>query len=57
MFFRSPTAHSAPFLLLAPNPTLLPFTLGVLFVGALLGITGSFFSVRRYLGQKPHWHG
>jgi len=57
MFLRNLTAHSAPFLLLAPNPTLLPFTLAVLAVGALLGLTGSAFSVRRYLRQKPEWQG
>ena len=57
LYLRSLTAHSAPFLLVAPNTTLLPFALGLVLAGALLGLTGSVFSVRRFLGRKPEWHG
>jgi cell division transport system permease protein len=57
MYLRSLTARSAPFLLLAPDSILLPSSLGLLLVGALLGVTGSTLSVRRYLRQKPEWQG
>ncbi len=57
MYLRSFTAHTVPFLRLAPNEALLPFALGLIAAGALLGLTGSIFSVRRYLARKPGWHG
>ncbi len=57
MYLRDLSARAAPFLLLAPDRSLLPFTLYLLLAGALLGLTGSLVSLRRYLRQKPEWHG
>jgi len=56
MYLRSVSERSAPFLLLAPDAALLTFGLGLVAAGALLGLTGSAFSVRRYLRRKPEWH-
>jgi cell division transport system permease protein len=56
MYLRHLSAQSAPFVSLVPDPVLLPFTLALCATGAVLGITGSAFSVRRYLRRKPEWH-
>ena len=56
MYLRTLSARSAPFVLLAPDSTLVPFALGLLLAGAALGLTGSAFSVRRYLRKRPEWH-
>ncbi|MBN1457938.1 MAG: ABC transporter permease [Armatimonadetes bacterium] len=56
MYLRTLSARSAPFVLLAPDSTLLPFALCLILAGAALGLTGSAFSVRRYLRKRPEWH-
>ncbi len=56
MYLRSLSERSAPFLLLAPDNTLLSFGLGLTLAGAILGLSGSAFSVRRYLRRRPEWH-
>ncbi len=56
MYLRSLSERSAPFLLLAPDNVLLVFGIAVAASGAVLGLTGSAFSVRRYLRRKPEWH-
>jgi len=57
MYLRNLSAQSAPFVILAPDSTLLPFGVYLVSAGAVLGLTGSGFSVRRYLRRKPEWHG
>lgn len=54
MYLRDLAEHS--FFPLAPDRALLFFALYLLLAGALLGLTGSIFSIRRYLRQKPEWH-
>jgi cell division transport system permease protein len=56
MYLRHLSAESAPFVSLAPDHALLPFGLALAAAGAILGFTGSAFSVRRYLRRKPEWH-
>jgi cell division transport system permease protein len=56
MYLRSVASRSAPFWALAPDYQLLHFGLAVIAAGAVLGLTGSAFSVRRYLHRKPRWH-
>ena len=56
MYLRSVSERSAPFLLLAPDAALVTFGVGLVAAGAFLGLTGSAFSVRRYLRRKPEWH-
>jgi cell division transport system permease protein len=56
MYLRTLSARSAPFVLLAPDSALVPFTIALLVAGAVLGLTGSAFSVRRYLRRRPEWH-
>ncbi|UCC67527.1 MAG: hypothetical protein JSV79_10420 [Armatimonadota bacterium] len=55
MYLRDLSARATPFLFLAPDRALLPFTLYLLLAGALLGVTGSVVSIRRYLRRKPEW--
>lgn len=57
MYLRSLSAHSAPFFFLAPDSMLLPFSLYLLLAGAVLGLTGSIASLRRFLRRRPEWHG
>ncbi len=57
MYLRDLSARAAPFFFLLPDRALLPFTLYLLLAGAVLGLTGSAVSIRRYLRQKPEWHG
>jgi cell division transport system permease protein len=54
MYLRSLSERS--FVLLAPDSVLLTFGAAVVLAGALLGLTGSALSVRRYLRRKPEWH-
>jgi cell division transport system permease protein len=56
MYLRHLSAQSAPFMSLAPDQALLPFGLALCAAGALLGMTGSTLSVRRYLRRRPEWH-
>jgi cell division transport system permease protein len=56
MYLRHLSARSAPFMSLAPDHALLSFGLALCAAGAILGITGSVFSVRRYMRRKPEWH-
>jgi len=56
MYLRSLSAESVPFVVLAPDSILTWFGFGLLAAGAALGLTGSTFSVRRYLRRKPEWH-
>jgi cell division transport system permease protein len=56
MYLRSASARSVPFITMLPDKDLVPFGLGVLLGGIVLGLTGSAFSVRRYLRRKPEWH-
>ncbi len=56
MYLRSLSAHSVPFMTMLPDNDLILFGLGVLLGGVILGLTGSAFSVRRYLRRKPEWH-
>jgi cell division transport system permease protein len=55
MYLRSLSAESLPFVVLAPDNLLTWFGLGMFAAGAALGLTGSAFSVRRYLRKKPEW--
>jgi len=55
MYLRTLSERSAPFLLLAPDNALIAFGLGLVLAGGFLGLTGSAFSVRRYLRRKPEW--
>ncbi len=55
MYLRSLSAHSAPFFLLMPDRDMLPFGLCLLLTGALLGLTGSAVSLRRFLRRRPEW--
>jgi hypothetical protein len=48
-------ARSAPFFLLQPDQALLPFGCYLVLGGALLGVIGSAFSLRRFLRRKPEW--
>jgi len=57
MYLRGLTARSAPFVFLAPDSAMLPFALLLLLTGALLGLTGSAVSIRRYMSRRPQWHG
>jgi len=57
MYLRALSAKSAPFMTLAPDTILIPFGIGILASGAILGLTGSAVSVRRYLRRNPGWHG
>jgi cell division transport system permease protein len=57
MYLRSLTARSAPFVFLAPDSSMLPFAVILLLAGALLGLTGSAISIRRYMSGRPEWHG
>jgi cell division transport system permease protein len=56
MYLRNLSAKSVPFVVLAPDSILTWFELGLFAAGAVLGLTGSAFSVRRYLRRKPEWH-
>jgi cell division transport system permease protein len=56
MYLRSLSAKSVPFVVLAPDNILTWFGLGLFAAGTVLGLTGSAFSVRRYLRRKPEWH-
>jgi len=55
MYLRSLSERSTLFLLLAPDNALITFGVGLIVAGAFLGLTGSAFSVRRYLRRKPEW--
>jgi cell division transport system permease protein len=55
MYLRSLSAHSAPFFLLMPDRAMLSFGLYLLLTGALLGLTGSAVSLRRFLRRRPEW--
>ncbi len=54
MYLRSLSERS--FVLLAPDSVLLTFGAAVVIAGAVLGLTGSTLSVRRYLRRRPEWH-
>jgi len=56
MYLRSLSARAAPFFLLMPDRAMLSFGLCLLLTGALLGLTGSIVSVRRFLLRRPDWH-
>ncbi|MFB3881632.1 MAG: cell division protein FtsX [Armatimonadota bacterium] len=56
MYLRSLSAEAAPFIVLAPDKALASFAAGLVLAGIALGLTGSAFSVRRYLRRKPEWH-
>ncbi len=55
MYLRTVAARSAPFFLLQPDRALLPFGCYLILGGALLGLIGSAFSLRRFLRRKPEW--
>ena len=55
MYLRTVAARSAPFFLLQPDQALLPFGCYLVLGGALLGVIGSAFSLRRFLRRKPEW--
>jgi cell division protein FtsX len=57
MYLRTLAARSAPFFLLQPDEALVPFGACLVLGGALLGVIGSAFSIRRFLRRKPEWHG
>ena len=57
MYLHSLSAHSAPFVVLAPDRALLPFGAYLVVAGALLGLTGSAVSIRRFLRRRPQWQG
>jgi cell division transport system permease protein len=57
MYLRDLSAHAAPFFFLLPDGALLSFTFYLLLAGAVLGLTGSAVSIRRYLRRRPEWHG
>ena len=44
------------FSLLLPDSAMLTFGLYLLLTGALLGLTGSAVSLRRFLRRRPEWH-
>ena len=54
MYLHSLSAR-VPFFLLAPDRALLPFAVYLIAGGALLGITGSILSIRRYFRRRPEW--
>ncbi len=56
MYLRSRSAESLPFVMLLPDTSLISFGFALLLAGIILGVTGSAFSVRRYLRRKPEWH-
>lgn len=56
MYLRHLSAHFASFVLLMPDRAMLTFGLGLLLAGALLGVTGSAVSIRRFLRRRPEWH-
>jgi cell division protein FtsX len=56
MYLHSLSARAAPFLRLLPDRAMLSFGLGLLLAGALLGLTGSIVSIRRFLLRRPEWH-
>jgi len=55
MYLRTVAARSAPLLLLQPDQALLSFGCYLVLGGALLGVIGSAFSLRRFLRRKPEW--
>ena len=57
MYLRDLSARAAPFFFLLPDSALLSFSLYLLLAGAMLGLTGSALSIRRYLRRRPEWHG
>jgi cell division transport system permease protein len=57
MYLRSLSARSAPFFFLLPDQLMLPFGFYLLLAGAVLGLSGSIVSIRRYLRRRPEWHG
>jgi cell division transport system permease protein len=57
MYLRDLSASAAPFFFLLPDGALLSFSLYLLLAGAVLGLTGSALSSRRYLHRRPEWQG
>lgn len=55
MYLRSLSARAAPFFLLMPDRALVAFGLYLVLAGALLGLTGSAISIRRFLRRRPGW--
>jgi len=55
MYLRDLTARVAPFFLLMLDRELVKFGFGLLATGALLGLTGSAVSIRRFLLKRPEW--
>jgi cell division transport system permease protein len=55
MYLHALSARAAPFFQLMPDRALIGFVLGALLLGALLGLTGSAISIRRFLARRPGW--
>jgi len=55
MYLRDLSTRAAPFFQLMPDRALIGFALGLLLTGALLGLTGSAVSIRRFLARRPGW--
>jgi cell division protein FtsX len=55
MYLHDLSARAAPFFQLMPDRALVGFAFGLLLTGALLGLTGSTISIRRFLGRRPGW--
>jgi cell division transport system permease protein len=57
MYLRDLSARAAPFFFLLPDSALFSFSLYLLLAGAVLGLSGSALSIRRYLRRRPEWQG
>jgi cell division transport system permease protein len=57
MYLRTVAHRAAPFFLLQPDSTLIPFSICMVVGGAVLGVIGSSFSMRRFMRRRPEWHG